>query len=387
MGCANCSDGGCSSGTPKGCKNNGHCGSGGCNKLEVFDWLAGIEYGSMMPKCDLVEVRFKNTRKEFYKVPSELEVYVGDAVVTESAFGYDIGMVSLTGELVKVQMGKKGISVESRDTKKLIRKATEQDLETAKKARAKEQDFIVTGRGICSELKIDMKLSDVEIQGDGSKAIFYYTADDRIDFRELIKMYAAQFKMRIEMKQIGSRQEAGRIGGIGSCGRELCCSTWLTDFRTVPTGAARYQQLSINPIKLAGQCGKLKCCLNYELDVYLDALKDFPSADVKLKTNKGVAFHQKTDIFKGLMWYAYAGDEGNMFPLEKERVKQIQLDLKSGKNIDDLKDFATKDNTKVEADFDYGNLDNQDSLTRFDNSNPNRKKKKRKKFKNKPSQN
>ena len=293
MGCGNCSSGGCGT-TPKGCKNNGNCGTSGCNKLEVFDWLAGM---SRSAGDQYVEVRFKNTRKEYFLNSDKLSLSVGDVVAVETMPGYDVGMVSLTGELVRLQMKKNKIDPSQKSTPKVIRKATEEDINIWKEAHLLERETLVKTRQTIRELNLSMKLSDVEYQADKTRATFYYIAEQRIDFRQLIKVLADRFRVRIEMRQIGSRQEAGRVGGIGSCGRELCCSTWLTDFRTVSTSAARYQQLSINPMKLAGQCGKLKCCLNYELDSYMDAVQHFPSSKIKLKTKKGVAFHQKSDIF------------------------------------------------------------------------------------------
>jgi cell fate regulator YaaT (PSP1 superfamily) len=260
---------------------------------------------------DCVEVRFKNGRKEFYRNTEKLTLSIGDIVATEASPGHDIGIVTLTGELVKIQMKKKGVNHTSPELPKYTEKHLKKILIFGKICSDKEEPMKVKAREIAIQLQLQMKISDIEFQGDGSKAIFYYTAEDRVDFRQLIKEFAQTFKARIEMKQVGFRQEAARLGGIGSCGRELCCSTWLTDFRSVNTSAARYQQLSLNPQKLAGQCGKLKCCLNYELDTYMDALKDFPDFETKLETEKGVAYCQKQDIFKGLMWFAYADNFAN----------------------------------------------------------------------------
>src|SRR5690606_38497821 len=246
----------------------------------------------------------------------------GDIVATEASPGHDIGIVTLTGELVKVQMKKKGVK-DNAEIGKLYRKASQKDIDIWSAARNKEEPMKVVAREIAIRLKLEMKISDIEFQGDGSKATFYYTANDRIDFRQLIKDFAREFSTRIEMKQVGFRQEASRLGGIGSCGRVLCCSTWLTDFRSVNTAAARYQQLSLNPQKLAGQCGKLKCCLNYELDTYMDALRDFPDFDTKLVTEKGDAVCQKQDIFKGLMWFAYTNNFSNWQVLNIEQVREI----------------------------------------------------------------
>ena len=277
------------SGLPKGCKNNGTCGTDSCNKLTVFDWLGNMSLPAGEKPFDYVEVRYKNGRKLYYKNTENLTVTIGDIVATQAQSGHDIGMITLTGELVRVQMKRKNIEIDGEEFLKVYRKATQKDIDVWHRSRDKEEDMKVKARQFAIDLKLQMKISDIEYQGDGSKATFYYTAEERVDFRELIKVFAREFRTRIEMKQVGFRQEASRLGGIGSCGRELCCSTWLTDFRSVSTSAARYQQLSLNPQKLAGQCGKLKCCLNYELDAYMDALNEFPKTDVKLITEKGIA--------------------------------------------------------------------------------------------------
>ena len=278
MACASCST---KDGSPKGCKNNGTCGTDSCNKLTVFDWLANMSLPNGEKPFNWVEVRYKNGRKEYYLNSENLTLSIGDVVATQAKAGHDIGVVTLTGELVRVQMKRKNIPEDTQDALKIYRKATQKDIDIWSDARDKEEPMKVKARQFAIDLKLQMKISDIEFQGDASKATFYYTAEDRVDFRELIKIFAREFRTRIEMKQVGFRQEAARLGGIGSCGRELCCSTWLTDFRSVSTSAARYQQLSLNPQKLAGQCGKLKCCLNYELDTYLDALKGFPKTDTK----------------------------------------------------------------------------------------------------------
>jgi cell fate regulator YaaT (PSP1 superfamily) len=329
---------------------------------------------------DCVEVRFKNGRKEFYRNTEKLTLSIGDIVATEASPGHDIGIVTLTGELVKVQMKKKGVDHKSADITKVYRKASQKDIDIWSEARDKEEPMKVKAREIAIALKLEMKISDIEFQGDGSKAIFYYTANDRVDFRQLIKEFAQVFKTRIEMKQVGFRQEASRLGGIGSCGRELCCSTWLTDFRSVNTSAARYQQLSLNPQKLAGQCGKLKCCLNYELDTYLDALKDFPDFETKLYTEKGDAICQKQDIFKGLMWFAYTDNFANWHVLKIDQVKEIVAQNKEKKRVSSLEDFAIE--IVVEQEANFNNAMGQESLTRFDqpkkskNKNKNRNKNK-----------
>jgi len=289
---------------------------------------------------------------------------VGDIVMVEASHGTDVGAVTLTGELVRVQLTRKNPKTNINTLSRVIRIATQEDIDLWQEVQKKEDETMVKARKAAAELKLDMKISDVEYQGDGTKAIFYYTSESRVDFRELIKKFAGTFKVRVEMKQIGARQEAGRVGGIGSCGRELCCSTWLTDFRSVSTSAARYQQLAINPIKLAGQCGKLKCCLNYELDSYLDALKDFPEGDIKLKTKKGTAFLQKTDIFRKTLWFNTKEDPAVFHPLKLETVKEILEMNKQNKFPESLKQFAFVD-APVEDLPDYENVVGQDDLNRF----------------------
>jgi cell fate regulator YaaT (PSP1 superfamily) len=375
MACNSCStsDGG----APKGCKNNGTCGTDSCNKLTVFDWLANMSLPSGQEPFDCVEVRFKNGRKEFYRNTEKLTLSIGDIVATEASPGHDIGIVTLTGELVRIQMKKKGVSITSPEITKIYRKASQKDIDIWSNARDKEEPMKVRARELAISHKLEMKISDIEFQGDGSKATFYYTANDRVDFRLLIKDFAKAFSARIEMKQVGFRQEASRLGGIGSCGRELCCSTWLTDFRSVNTSAARYQQLSLNPQKLAGQCGKLKCCLNYELDTYMDALQDFPSFDTKLVTEKGEAICQKQDIFKGLMWFAYTNNFAQWHVLKIEQVREIIEENKLKNKVSSLEDYALEIVTEPEKDF--NNAMGQESLTRFDQ--PTRKKKNNKKRK------
>ena len=362
MGCSSCSTG--KDGQPKGCKNNGTCGTDGCNKLTVFDWLSNMSLPNGERPFDFVEVRFKNSRKEFFQNTENLSLSIGDIVATQAVSGHDIGMVTLTGELVRVQMKRKKEAINAPDAPKVYRKASQKDIDIWQKCRDREEEIKKRAREIAIILKLQMKISDVEFQGDGSKATFYYTADERVDFRQLIKDMAKAFGIRIEMRQIGYRQEAQRLGGIGSCGRELCCSTWLTDFRSVSTSAARYQQLSLNPQKLAGQCGKLKCCLNYELDVYLDALKDFPSQDTKLLTDKGLAFCQKTDIFKEMLWFSYKEDPGNWHVLSKDQVNEILEKNKKKEKVASLEMYAIELNVEEKVVFE--NVVGQDSLTRFD---------------------
>lgn len=378
MACNSCTtdDGG----QPKGCKNNGTCGTDSCNKLTVFDWLANMSLPTGEKPFDWVEVRFKNGRKIYYKNTENLTLSIGDIVATQAQSGHDVGMVTLTGELVRVQMKRKNVSQEGDDILKIYRKASQKDIDIWSAARDKEEPMKVKARQFAIDLRLEMKISDIEFQGDGSKATFYYTAEERVDFRELIKVFAREFRTRIEMKQVGFRQEASRLGGIGSCGRELCCSTWLTDFRSVSTSAARYQQLSLNPQKLAGQCGKLKCCLNYELDTYLDALKEFPKTDIKLQTEKGTAVCQKTDIFKGHMWYAYEGEWMNWHKITTAQANEIISLNKKNTKVASLEEYTSEllNDTKTE----FENVVGQDSLTRFDGPKPNNKRKKRRNNKN-----
>lgn len=321
---------------------------------------------------DCVEVRFKNGRKDFYRNHENLTLSMGDVVATEASPGHDIGIVTLTGELVKVQMKKKGANPNG-EVLKIYRKATQKDIDIWQAARNREEPMKVIAREIAIRLSLEMKISDIEFQGDASKATFYYTANDRVDFRQLIKDYAREFSIRIEMKQVGFRQEASRLGGVGSCGRELCCSTWLTDFRSVNTSAARYQQLSLNPQKLAGQCGKLKCCLNYELDTYLDALKELPDMDTKLYTEKGDAVCQKIDIFKGLMWFSYLNNMAHWHVLEAEQVREIIQMNKLREPVSSLEDYVVEEDAD-ETEKSFMNAVGQDSLTRFDAPKHRRKK-------------
>ncbi|MFT5752565.1 MAG: cell fate regulator YaaT (PSP1 superfamily) [Dokdonia sp.] len=371
MGCTSCATG--ADGQPKGCKNNGTCGSDGCNKLTVFDWLSNMSLPGNMEPFNGVEIRFKNGRKHFYKNPEKLTLGIGDIVATEASPGHDIGIVTLTGELVRVQMKKKKLPPSVDELPKVYRKASQKDIDVWQKVRDREKDVQKRSREIAIRLGLQMKISDVEFQGDASKVVFYYTAEERVDFRDLIKEFARTFSTRIEMKQVGFRQEAARLGGIGSCGRELCCSTWLTDFRSVNTAAARYQQLSLNPQKLAGQCGKLKCCLNYELDTYLEALDEFPRTDVKLQTEKGRAQCQKIDIFKGLMWFSYEKEGMNWHEIEVSKVNEIIALNKKGVEATSLEEYI-EDKIIPDAEL-FNNVVGQDSLTRFDQ--PKRRRKKR----------
>ncbi|HTI59973.1 regulatory iron-sulfur-containing complex subunit RicT [Mucilaginibacter sp.] len=371
MGCGSCSTGGCA---PAGCKSNGSCLTNGCSKLDVYDWLSDMDMPSNYKPFAIIEVKFKGSRKDFFVNNDNIYLEAGELVAVETATGgYDIGHVSVTGELVRMQMQKHRVKEED-VTKKIYRKATTTDVEKWKAAKDLEWETMHRSRKLALELGLSMKISDVDYQGDKTKATFYYTAEGRVDFRELIKRMAEAFRIRIEMRQIGMRQEASRLGGIGSCGRELCCSTWLTDFKTVSTSAARYQNLSLNTLKLAGQCGKLKCCLNYELDTYMDALKGIPDNVNVLKTEKGDARLQKTDIFKKLMWFSYPMED-SWIPLEIDRVKEIQQQNRDGVFPPDLGEIKEQEAKPVKV-LDYENVVGQDSLTRLDERNRNKKKNK-----------
>jgi cell fate regulator YaaT (PSP1 superfamily) len=319
MGCSSCSSGGCSTDKSSGC--GGGCKTGGCNKMNSFDWLSNMDLPADQ-KFHIVEVRFKNGNKGFFRNTQLFDLYTGDAVVVEAQNGYHLGHVSLQGELVRLQMLKKNIAEDHENILNILRIATEKDIEKFKETQARNLPTMFRARQIIVDQSLPMKLSDVEFQADNTKATFYYSAENRIDFRELIKILASEFKIRVEMRQISLREEAGRLGGIGVCGRELCCSTWLTDFKSVTTTAARYQNLSLNPAKLSGQCGRLKCCLNYELDTYIEAVKDFPNIEKPLKTKQGTVSLKKTDIFKKIMWFGYENDS-NWHPLSIERVKEV----------------------------------------------------------------
>lgn len=354
----------CATKSATGCENVNTCGNS--YKLSVFDWLSTIQ-APKQNKCNFVEVRFKNDRKCYFNNVNQLPLHIGSVVTVESNPGHDIGVVSLTGELVKIQMKKKHFSEEA--ALKIYRVATQKDVEIWQDARKKEDQTKIQARKIAKNLGLEMKITDVEYQGDGSKATFYYTAEGRVDFRQLIKEYASSFKTKIDMKQIGYRQESAKVGGIGSCGRELCCSTWLTDFRSVNTNAARYQQLSINPLKLAGQCGKLKCCLNFELESYVDALSDFPSSNTILETEKGRAFCIKIDVFKKKMWFAYVDNSMAWYDLDVAEVKKMmKINSKGQKSIplEELKSFTGAD--KVET----VDLIQENNLDRFEKKKPNK---------------
>ncbi len=331
MGC-----GSCGTGKPNGCKSNGGCSTGGCNRMNVHDWLMNLPFGDPESSCKIIEVSFNNgSRKEFFRNTTQQYFEKGEYVTVEGVSGFDVGEVSLTGELVRIQMKKRGVDENNQDIKKVLRRSGERDIEQFKQQKAREKEALIRSRAIARQMKLEMKLAEVEFQADGKKATFFYTADDRVDFREMIKIYASDFKVKVEMRQIGARQEAGKVGGIGSCGRELCCSTWLTDFKSVNTTAARYQNLSINQTKLSGQCGRLKCCLNYELDTYLDALQFFPDNADQLQMAKSPAYLVKKDIFKNLMWYVLP-DSNKQYPLTIARVKEIQKLNAQGIRPDEL---------------------------------------------------
>ena len=355
-----------------GCRSNGNCGNCGCDVMTVFDWLEGVPIPEGQRAFDIVEVRFKRNRKGFYRIGQGRRVQTGDVAVVDAVPGEDMGIVSLTGELVRAQMKAKGVK-DTHEIKKVVRKAEMEDITRWQAARNREDETLSQARGIIAQHKLEMKLGDVEYQGDGTKCTFYYTAEQRVDFRELVKELASAFKVRIEMRQIGARQESARLGGIGVCGRELCCSTWLTDFRSVSTGAARYQQLSLNPQKLAGQCGKLKCCLNFELDQYKEAVAKFPAPSTKLMTRKGKAAHFKTDIFGGRMWFQYFDEPGaSPVPIDVEDVLRIMEMNAKGEKPDDLQRFAIAEEAAPEDGL-YGDVVGQDDVNRFDSQGNSRK--------------
>lgn len=335
-----------------------------CCKLDEHNWLKGYENPIKTDALQICEVRFKNGRKDFFSYTPDLELKEGEIIAVEATAGHDIGIVTLVGEIVDLQMKRKKVLVGATELKKVYRHAKLSDIEKWVGAIELEDHTLFRSREIALDLRLEMKMNDVEYQGDRTKAIFYYTADDRVDFRELIKRLAEEFHIRIEMRQIGMRQEAAKLGGIGSCGRELCCSSWMADFQSVTTGVARIQQLSPNPQKLAGQCGKLKCCLNYEYEAYVDALKAFPDERTVLRTKKGDAIFQKSDIFKGLMWYAYTNDRSNLMAIPIDKVKDIAADNRSGKMPEKLEDFAFLKEQQTDDGYGNGNVEND--LYRFE---------------------
>ncbi len=361
------------------------CKSGSCNKLNTYDWLKDIP--QLPNSSEIIEIRFKNTRKTFYYNVNGLPLKRGDIVAVEASPGHDIGIVSLTGELVREQLKRYGLKEKAADLKKVYRKAKQNDLEKWYDAISREEETMLKARVIADDLKLDMKISDVEYQGDKTKAIFYYIANERVDFRGLIKVLADEFRIRIEMRQIGARQEAGRVGGIGSCGRELCCSTFITNFVSVTTNAARHQEISLNPQKLAGQCGKLKCCLNYELSAYLDAREDFPDTNIPLKTENGEAYHFKSDIHRKMLWYSFHKEyPENVTAVSVSRAHEVIKLNREGKKTARLTDETFVAETKP---LEFENQMGQDSLTRFDDKNPRKKKKKKRRnqHKRKPKNN
>lgn len=346
-------------------------------KLHCYDWLSDIPESH--DDTEMVEVQFKNTRKGYYKNSVHLRLEKGDIVAVEGNPGHDIGVVSLTGRLVLLQMRKNGVRIDNPDLKRVYRKAKPNDLEKYREAKAKEHSTMLRARKIAEDLHLNMKIGDVEYQGDGNKAIFYYIADDRVDFRQLIKVLAEVFRVRIEMKQIGARQEAGRIGGIGPCGRQLCCSSWMSNFVSVATSAARFQDISLNPQKLAGQCAKLKCCLNFEVDAYVEAQKRLPSREIQLETQEGTFFHFKTDIFKREITYSSSKEvAANLVTIDAGRAFEVIALNKRGIKPDTLLVESGKEPVRKE----FEDVVGQDSVTRFDKKNRpntagNRKKKKK----------
>ncbi len=350
MGCSAC---GSAEGKVLGCKSNGGCSTGSCNRMNVYDWLANLPFSDPDTSCRIIEVSFNNgSRKDFFRNTTVHVFEKGDLVSVEGVSGFDVGQVSTIGEIVRIQLKKKGVKESDPDIKKVLRRAGERDVEIMQQNKSREKEALIRTRAITRQLNLDMKVSEVEMQADGRKATFYYIADDRVDFRELIKILAKEFHVKVEMRQIGARQEAGKVGGIGSCGRELCCSTWLTDFKSVNTTAARYQNLSINQSKLSGQCGRLKCCLNYELDTYLDALQFFPENADSLKVAKGNALLVKKDIFKNLLWYIIP-DSNKQYPLTLERVRKIQQLNLQGIIPEELEavEVSTSKAKEVESEF------------------------------------
>ncbi len=317
-----------------------------CCKLSSVNWLADYPHNPQANEIQIAEIRFKNGRKDFFTFPSDMVLKEGEIVAVEAAPGHDIGIVSLVGEVVEYQLKRKHADQKKRELKQVFRHARVADIEKWLEVVKVEDSTMFRSRRIAASLKLDMKINDVEYQGDKTKAVFYYTANDRVDFRELIRHLADAFKVRIEMKQIGVRQEAAKIGGLGPCGRELCCASFMSSFKSVSTNSARAQQLSLNPQKLAGQCGKLKCCLNYEVDNYVDALRDFPDQGVPLQTKKGKAYHAKSDVFSKIMWYSYAGDSNNMMALATDKVNEIMKMNRQGKLPADLEMYAEKREVK-----------------------------------------
>jgi len=370
MGCENCG-----TGKPNGCKSNGGCSTGGCNRMNVHDWLLNMPIADVMDECKVIEVSFNHgSRKDFYRNTTLQQFEKGDLICVEGVSGFDLGEVSLTGEIVRLQMKKKEVDEVNPEMKKVLRRASDRDIDTWRHSKSREKEAIIRSRAIAKQLKLEMKVSEVEIQADSRKATFFYIADGRVDFRELIKIYASEFKLKVEMRQIGARQESAKVGGIGSCGRELCCATWLSEFKSVNTTAARYQNLSINQTKLSGQCGRLKCCLNYELDTYLDALQHFPDNCDNIQVAKGNALLIKKDIFKDLMWYVLP-DSNKQYPLTIERVRKIRSLNAQGVIPEELEAVEVTSSKIKEAEPEFVELVGQISLRSLEKSDKKRKQK------------
>jgi cell fate regulator YaaT (PSP1 superfamily) len=366
MGCGSCGNNN-GSHSP-GCGNNGACSTGSCNKLNVYNWLTDMVLPEDYEPFNIVEVRFKGSKKQFYKNVNHLELFTGDKVIVDSDVGYDVGEVSLAGELVKLQLKKYGIDENNSEMRTIKNVASEEEIEKYQKFKDIEQESLEKARTIALQLRLKMKISDIEYQGDGKKVTFYYTSEGRVDFRELIRRYASEFKSRIQMLQVSYREEASRLGGIGSCGRELCCSTWLTDYKVVSMSAPKTQNLSINMLKLSGQCGRLKCCLNYELETYHEALKSFPNEKVKLKTESGLASLKKIDILKGTAWYCYE-KSFDWIPLNIDRVNEIITLNKKGKTPTTLSDTAKGAEIAFKTLEYKDDLLGENDLTRMDHKN------------------
>ena len=381
MGCDSCG-----TGKPNGCKSNGGCSTGGCNRMNVHDWLLNMPIADIGDECKVVEISFNHgSRKDFYRNTTLQQFEKGDMVCVEGVSGFDLGEISLTGEIVRIQMKKKGVEEVNPEMKKVLRRAGDRDIDTWRHSKSREKDALIRSRAIARQLKLDMKLSEVEIQADSRKATFFYIADGRVDFRELIKVYASEFKLKVEMRQIGARQESAKVGGIGSCGRELCCATWLSEFKSVNTTAARYQNLSINQAKLSGQCGRLKCCLNYELDTYLDALQHFPDNCESIQVAKGPASLIKKDIFKNLMWYVLP-DTNKQYPLTIERVRKIRALNAQGVIPEELEAVDITSTKMKEAEPEFVELVGQISLRSLEKADKKRKQKQQQKHPHKPQQ-
>ena len=373
MGCGSCG----TKSTPGGCQSHGSCASGSCNRMNVHDWLANLPFSDPESNCRIVEISFNNgSRKDYFRNTGTNYYEKGDMVAVEGMSGFDVGMVNLTGELVRLQLKKRNIDEKSADIKRILRRANETDLSKLKETKAREAQVLIRSRAIARHLRLELKMAEVEIQADGRKATFFYIADDRVDFRELIKQYAGEFKVKVEMRQIGARQEAGKVGGIGACGRELCCSTWLTDFKSVNTNAARYQNLSINQTKLSGQCGRLKCCLNYELDTYLDALQHFPDDCDMIELARSRAFLIKKDIFKNLMWYTMP-DSNKQYPLTIESAKKIREQNRQGIRPDELETAEVITGKPKEIEPEFEDIVGQISLQSLEKNSRKRREKER----------